>query len=465
MKANICVIGAGHAGLVTAACLAELGNQITCVEIDRRKVRQLRNGILPFCEPGLDELVHLHRESGRLQISNTYDERVRNSQFVFICVGTPCSSTGRPDLRHLWQAARSIREQITRNTIVVNKSTVPVGTAERLAQVIDSSRCQHQGPAVVANPEFLAEGSAVQDFQQPDMVILGSTNLEAAKAVARLYEPYNCTTIITDPRTAEMTKYAINSFLATKISFVNELANLCERLGADIKTVSRALGSHRRIGGAYMEAGMGWGGGCLPKDVTTLKYMARACGFRPRILEAVEQVNQAQRQIVVHKLRNMLGSLENRTVGILGLSFKPGSDDMRAAPSLDIIRCLQEEGCHVRAYDPAAMEKASQLLVGVTFCVDPYQLAYNCDALILTTGWSEFQEVDLPRIRSAMKAPFFVDGRNLFDPLEMERAGFIYDGVGRGSLTKPTLHGSPLAGLRFSEPPEKKNRLTQCSTE
>ena len=432
--ANITVLGAGHAGLATAVSFAELGHRVTVLEINRQKVQQLNRGSLPYYEPGLDDLLRRNLEGGHLFITTSCPSALRKSEFVFICVGTPGCAGGAADLSALWKAAQSICQYVGRNTVVVNKSTVPVGTADRMDEFIRHNRPQGDSLLVVANPEFFAEGSAAKDLLHPEMQVIGSSQAQASEAVAELYRPYGCRIIITDTRTAEMSKYAINTFIAVKISFVNELAALCERLGADIKVVSQTLRSHSRVRAGYLEAGLGWGGSCLPKDVRALEHMARTHGYHPRILRAAHQVNRSQRQLITQKLLRMLGTLKHKTVGILGLSFKPGTDDMREAPSLDIIRYLLKEGCHVQAYDPIATERASQLVRQVTFCTDPYQLATGCDALLLVTEWPQFAELDLRRLRSGMKTPYFIDGRNLFNPREMERAGFIYEGIGLGAV-------------------------------
>jgi len=430
---KICVIGVGYVGLVTGACLADLGNQVICLNRNQRKCDNLKKGILPIFEPGLEEIVRRNYEAGRLDFTTSYDKALRDVEFVFIAVGTPPGAEGEADLSHVEAAARGIAQRIHRPIIIVNKSTVPIGTGDFVAEIVRENMPDPSIPFwVVSNPEFLREGSAVYDFMNPDRIVLGSLDREAAEKVAELYYPLQAPIIITDLRTAEMIKYASNAFLATKISFINEIANICEALGADVKEVARGMGLDKRIGPDFLGAGVGWGGSCFPKDVKALAHMAATHGCHPQLLRAVMEINYDQRKRLISKLRNLLGSFRGKTIGILGLAFKPNTDDMREAPSIEIIHMLQHEGAVVKAYDPAAMETAKRVLDGVIYCDSPYRVAEEADALILVTEWNEFKQLDMTRIRDSMRQPILFDGRNIYDPRKMRELGFIYRGVGRG---------------------------------
>ena len=429
----ICVIGAGYVGLVTSTCFADLGNRVTCVDINEEKIAMLNAGRMPIFEPGLEEMVRRNVEAGRLFFTTSYAEGLKDAEFVFIAVGTPSGVDGEADLKYVRMAAESIAEHMDHPMIIVNKSTVPVGTGDWVADIIRRKRPDGPNFAVVSNPEFLREGSAISDFLNPDRVVLGSLNPEAAEKVAQLHLPLRAPIVITDLRTAEMIKYASNAFLATRISFINEIASICERLGADVKEVAVGMGYDKRIGHQYLDAGVGYGGSCFPKDVKALEYMASIHGCHPQLLRAVMEINRDQRRQVVHKLRELLGgSLQDKVVGLLGLAFKPNTDDMRAAPSIEIAHLLQHEGAQVKGYDPVAMENARRELPDVILCADPYELAEGCDALIVVTEWNEFKHLDMKRIKPLMRQPVIIDGRNIYDPDEMKVLGFIYRGVGRG---------------------------------
>jgi UDPglucose 6-dehydrogenase len=433
---NMCVIGAGYVGLVTAACFAELGHRVTLLEIDPEKVNALEQGVLPVYEPGLPELWQRHRAGGRLHLTNDYKRGLEDSEFAFVAVGTPSTKNGKPDLRWVRSAARGIAEAANGHIVVVNKSTVPVGTAELVASIIARYRRSGQDFAVVSNPEFLREGCAVFDFMHPMRVVVGSSDAYAAQAVVQLYEVLERPIILCDVRTAEMSKYASNAFLATRISFINEIALLCDKLDVNVTDVAKVVGMEPRCGDGYLGAGLGWGGSCLPKDVRALIHMASSQGASSPLLRSVAKVNYGQPRIVVTKLQRLLGSLEGKTIGILGLSFKPDSDDMREASSLSVSFLLEEQGCLVKAYDPKAMGTATKLMPSVTYCADAYEVARGSDALVLVTDWDEFKELDMRRVSSSMNYPILIDGRNFFDPEEMIEAGFIYDGVGRGSMVR-----------------------------
>lgn len=443
----ICVIGTGYVGLVTGACLADLGNSVTCVDIVPEKIECLHRGILPIYEPGLEELVTRNVHAGRLHFTTSYSEGLDNSEFIFIAVNTPTSSKqGGADMRYVESAACSIAEELDHDAIIINKSTVPVGGGDVVSRVIRNNlKRPDVSFAVVSNPEFLREGSAVQDFFNPDRIVLGSSDVEAAYQVARLYMPLRAPIITTDIYTAEMIKYASNAFLATKISFINEIAQMCERLGANVKEVAVGMGYDKRIGRAFLNAGLGYGGSCLPKDVRALAHMAGEAGLHPQLLHAVMQINYDQRRLVVTKLISLLGPLRGSTIGILGLAFKPDTDDMREAPSVEIIRWITAQDATIRAYTPIARQTGYKALKcagvemdAITFCESAYDAAAGVDALVIMTEWNEFKSLDMRQIRSVMRRPVLIDGRNLYERAEMNRLGFIYQGIGQGQGPVPS---------------------------
>jgi UDPglucose 6-dehydrogenase len=429
---RIAIVGTGYVGLVTGACFADLGNQVVCLDIDEEKIAKLNQNIIPIFEPGLAEIVQRNRLVGRLTFTSSYKDALEDVEFIFIAVNTPEGMGGEADLRYVRAAAQGIAEALDHPAVIVNKSTVPIGTGDLVARILDREKEPDIDVSVVSNPEFLREGSAVYDCQNPDRVVLGAEDRQAAEAVAQLYLSLRCPIIITDLRTAEMIKYASNAFLATRVSFINEIASICDQMGADVTEVAEGMGYDRRIGRAFLNAGLGWGGSCFPKDVEALAYMASTHGTHPQLLRAVIDINRFQRRRAIHQLREWLGGLDGRMVGLLGLSFKPNTDDMRSAPSTEVAHLLHNEGAHVKAYDPAAMENARALLPDVEFCSDPYQLAQGCDALVVVTEWNEFKHLDKGRIRKAMKQPYLIDGRNVYDAEEMAKLGFVYWGMGRG---------------------------------
>jgi UDPglucose 6-dehydrogenase len=429
---QICVVGVGYVGLVTAACFSDLGNRVIALDIIDEKVEKLKRGIMPIYEPGLKEMVDRNVRAGRLSFTTSYPEGLRGTEFVFIAVGTPSGVDGEADLRYVAASAQSIAENMTEPLIIINKSTVPVGTGDWVADIVGSYQKEPISFSVVSCPEFLREGSAISDFMQPHRTVLGSLNLEAAEKVAQLHLPLRAPIVITDLRTAEMIKYASNAFLATKISFINEIANICEELGADVKEVAVGMGYDKRIGPAFLDAGLGYGGSCFPKDVKALTFMAAEKGRHPQLLHAVMEINDDRRPMAVNNLKEMVGDFKGKTVGILGLSFKPNTDDMRDAPSIDIAQAMMSQGAIVRAYDPVAMEVAKPLMPGVEMVNDPYILADGADALIIVTDWNEFKHLDLERIRDCMTTPVILDGRNIYDPEKLEDLGFYYRGLGRG---------------------------------
>lgn len=430
---KICVIGSGYVGLVTATCFADLGNQVVTVDINETKIQRLREGIMPIYEPGLEELVERNVNAGRLSFTTEYQEGLEDAEFVFICVGTPSAVDGEADLKYVRSAAISIAENMTKPLIVVNKSTVPVGTGDWTAEIITNAQPQPIPFAVVSCPEFLREGSAISDFMSPDRNVFGSTDRDAAEAVAKLYEPLGAPSVITDIRTSEMIKYASNAFLATRISFINEISIICERLDADVTEVARGMGYDKRIGPHFLNAGIGYGGSCFPKDVKALANMALTHGMHPQLLNAVMEINDFQRKSIILKVRDLLGGvIEGKQIGILGLAFKPNTDDVRDAPALTVARSMINQGAKVKAYDPVAAENAKQDVPDIELVDTPYEVAQGVDALLVLTEWNEFKHLDMNRIIKSMNRPILIDGRNIYDPEAMANVGFIYRGVGRG---------------------------------
>ncbi len=430
---NIAVVGVGYVGLVTGAGFADLGNRVCCVDIDEHKINILQAGDVPIYEPGLQEMIERNVKAKRLSFTTDYAVALGEAEFVFIAVGTPEGVDGEADLKYVGQAAKTIAETMKHPIIIINKSTVPVGTGDWVADIVRTHQPEPIDFWVVSNPEFLREGSAIVDMTSPDRIVLGSLHREAANKVAELYLSLRAPIMITDLRTAEMIKYASNAFLATRISFINEIANICEQLGADVKEVATGMGYDKRIGRYFLDAGVGYGGSCFPKDVKALAHMATTHGTHPQLLKAVMDINQYQRIHIIQKLRDVLGrQLKDKVVGLLGLAFKPNTDDMRESPATEIARALLREHAIVKGYDPEAMHVAAKMLPEIQLAKNPYDLATGCDALILMTEWNEFKHLDMAQVKSLMRQPVFIDGRNLYEPAVMNENGFIYRGVGRG---------------------------------
>ncbi|MBW7918831.1 MAG: UDP-glucose/GDP-mannose dehydrogenase family protein [Anaerolineales bacterium] len=430
---QICVIGVGYVGIVTGACFSDLGNKVVALDVNEKRIENLNKGIMPIYEPGLDELVKRNVNAGRLSFTTSYKDALKDCEFAFIAVGTPSGVNGEADLQYVAAAARSIAENMTAPLIIINKSTVPIGTGDWVADIVKDAQPKPIPFSVVSCPEFLREGSAIGDFMGPHRTVIGSLDREAANKVAQLHLPLRAPIVITDLRTAEMIKYASNAFLATKISFMNEVADICEAFGADVKEVAAGMGYDARIGKYFLDAGLGWGGSCFPKDVQALAYMAKEQSLETPILDSAMRVNYDRRKSAVKRTEELLGgSLKGKTVGLLGLAFKPNTDDMRDAPSIDIARELIEGGAKVRGYDPVAMEVARPLLPAVEFCDNPYDMAAGCDALIVVTEWNEFKQLNLEKVKSLLKSPIIFDGRNIYDPTLMKEMGFEYRSIGRG---------------------------------
>ena len=431
---NITVVGAGYVGLVTGACFAEFGINVTCVDMDQNKVDLLNKGIPPFYEPGLEELMRKNRTEGRLIFSNNTSEAVRNSEVIFIAVGTPSRKDGSADLSYVDSVAGTVGENLNAYKVVVTKSTVPVGTGERIKKIIQNMGGNDQFD-IVSNPEFLREGSAIGDFMRPDRVVIGASSDRAVSTMKDLYRPlYLIETpfIITDIETAEMIKYASNVFLATKISYINEIANLCEKVGANVQVVAKAMGLDGRIGSKFLHPGPGYGGSCFPKDARALLQIAESHGYDFKIVRDVIEVNNAQRERMIEKIDHALRGFEGKTIGILGISFKPNTNDIRESPAIDIIAGLISRGAHVRVFDPAAMADAREVLgESVTYCNDAYDTASGTDALVLVTEWNQFRNLGLDKLKELMKHPIFIDMRNVYEPERMRKNGFDYYSVGR----------------------------------
>ena len=432
---RICVVGTGYVGLVTGTCLADFGNPVVCVDTDAEKIEQLSRGQIPFYEFSLQELVDRNLREKRLSFSTDVAQAIRGAKVVFIAVGTPSNARGEADLSQVFQVARTIAENLGSYKLVVQKSTVPVGTGAKIKAIIEKHRPDKIDFDVASNPEFLREGSAVEDFMRPDRVVIGTWNRRAETLLSEIYRPLflNETPMVkTSVETAELIKYAANAFLATKISYINEMSLLCEKVGADIKVVARGIGLDRRIGPKFLHAGPGYGGSCFPKDTRALASFSRAAGFRFSIVEATIAANKRQRQELIGRAVAMLGETVGKEAAVLGLSFKPQTDDLRESFSLELIPALQRSGAKVRAFDPVAMDAAARLLKNVTFCADAYRAAAGADLLVLATEWNEFRMLDLRKLRRLMRTPNLVDCRNIYDPERMDELGFRYAGIGRG---------------------------------
>ena len=426
---RMAVIGTGYVGLVAGACLADLGNEVICADIDAQKIEMLKRGEIPIYEPGLEGLVARNVSEKRLSFSTDTANSVKNSDTIFIAVGTPQSKNGEADLKYVMEVAKIIGENTTSPKIVVDKSTVPVGTSREVKKIIE--KYSKAKVSVVSNPEFLREGSAVKDFLEPDRIVIGSDDESATKAMLEIYRPLGSEVLVTSPESAELIKYASNAFLATKISFINEIANLCERTGADVSEVARGMGLDKRIGKDFLNAGCGYGGSCFPKDVQALKKISKDAGYSFRIIEEVEGVNERQKIVPFQKLKKELGSLNGKKIVLLGLAFKPNTDDMREASSIEIANSLVAENAQVVAVDPIAKKNAQKILRGIEYSDSPYDAAKGADAIILATEWNEFRELDFEKIGKSMKTKIIIDGRNIYDRKKMQSLGFKYVGIGR----------------------------------
>ena len=433
---RVAMIGTGYVGLVSGACFADFGHVVTCIDKDAGKIERLHQGVMPIYEPGLDTLVAENVRAGRLFFATEAEQAVREADAVFIAVGTPSRrGDGHADLSYVYAAAEEIAGYVDGFTVVVTKSTVPVGTGDEVEQIITKARPDAQ-VAVVSNPEFLREGAAIGDFKRPDRVVVGTDDERAQEVMRELYRPLNLNEsplLFTSRRTSELTKYAANAFLALKITYINEMADLCEAVGADVQQVARGIGLDNRIGRKFLHAGPGYGGSCFPKDTLALVRTAQQAGAPSKLVEATVAVNDARKKGLAARVEKAVeGGLSGKTVGVLGLTFKPNTDDMRDAPSLDLVPALQAAGARVQAYDPEGRHEAEKLLPGVDFRDGPYEAAQGADVLVIVTEWDPFRALDLDRVKAEMKAPVVVDLRNVYRPEEMARRGFKYAGIGRG---------------------------------
>jgi len=436
---NVCVVGTGYVGLVTGAVFADLGNDVICVDSDRAKIEGLLRGLMPIYEPGLEEMVHRNVEDGRLAFTTSLEEGARRSEIIFIAVGTPPKANGETDLSAVEDVALGIARAMDRYRVIVNKSTVPVGTGDLVREIIQRNQPRPVNFDVVSNPEFLREGSAIEDTLRPDRIVIGAPTRQVAMTLLELYAPLERPMIITDVHSAEMIKYASNAFLAAKISFINAIANICEAAGADVSDVVKGMGLDPRIGSSFLQAGLGFGGSCFPKDSDSLIQSASNFGCEFRLLKAVMETNRERAPRFVELIQKVLGPLEGRTIAVLGLAFKPNTDDMREAKSIEVIQLLHAAGATVKAYDPAATENARKLLAPeVRYGQSSYEAAEGADAVAIVTEWNEFKLLNLERLKQVMRRPLIFDGRNIYEPERLRKLGFEYHSIGR----RPVYPGS-----------------------
>jgi len=429
---KIAVIGAGHVGLVTAACLAKLGNKVVCVDNDRKKIANLKKGLIPFFEPGLIDLVKDGVQKKRLAFSFSIEKSTRISRIIFICVGTPSKPDGEADLSAIEAVTAEVAKAMNGYKLLVEKSTVPVMTGEWMKRTINLIRKKNADFDVAANPEFLKEGSAISDFMKPERIVIGTESERAKKILEEIYQPIKAPIIFTDVKSAELIKHASNSFLAVKISYINAISQICEKVGADVESIAKGMGYDSRIGKAFLSPGVGYGGSCFPKDVAAFIHLAKEVGYDFSLLKAVQKINQEQISLIFKKIKKYLWTLKNKKIGILGLSFKPDTDDIREAPSLKIMERLLSEEAILSVYDPKAMEETKKIFPRRTiYCKNPYQVCKGAELLLVLTEWEEFKKLDLKRVKKLLGKPHLIDGRNIYEPEKMKKLGFVYEGVGR----------------------------------
>ncbi len=431
---HIAVIGTGYVGLVTGACFAEFGVEVTCVDVDENKINRLNTGEIPIYEPGLDKIVEKNVKANRLHFTTDIKSAVEQALVVFLAVGTPPQEDGTPDMSYYRQASKDIAEAMNGYKVLVTKSTVPVGTGKWLKNFVSENLKVQTNFGVASNPEFLREGAAIEDFMRPDRVVIGSNEEDAIAIMKDLYRPlYLIETpiVITSLEAAELIKYAANAFLATKITFINEVANLCDAIGCDVHDVARGMGMDNRIGRKFLHPGPGYGGSCFPKDTRALTTVADSFGVETLIVDAVIEANERQRMAMIPKIEKLVGDLKGKKIGVLGLSFKPETDDMRESPATDVIKALQERGAIVRAFDPVAMDEAKHCLPDIEYATDEYDAIEGADALIFLTEWNQFRALDMEKVKSLLKSPKIADLRNIYEPSDMRKLGFEYIGVGR----------------------------------
>lgn len=431
---HIAVIGTGYVGLVTGACFAEFGVEVTCVDVDKGKIDRLNQGMIPIYEPGLDNIVEKNTKAGRLHFTTEIKSAVEQALVIFLAVGTPPKEDGSPDMSFYESAAADIAKYMNGYKVLVTKSTVPVGTGKWLREFVKENQKMPTNFGVASNPEFLREGAAIEDFMRPDRVVIGSNEEDAIAIMKDLYRPlYLIETpiVITSVEAAELIKYAANAFLATKISFINEIANLCDKIGCDVHDVARGMGMDKRIGGKFLHPGPGFGGSCFPKDTRALSSVAKQFGVESLIVDVVIEVNELQRKAMIPKMQSLVGDFKDKQIAVLGLSFKPETDDMRESPAIDIIREIQAQGARVKAFDPVAMEEARHYLSDVEYAADEYDAIEGADLLVFMTEWNQFRALDMEKVKSLLKTPKIADLRNIYEPKDMRNLGFEYIGVGR----------------------------------
>ena len=459
---KITIIGTGYVGLVTGTCLADFGLQVTCVDQDETKISLLNSGGVPIYEPNLEALIKKNASAGRLTFTTDLEKAVKQSKVIFIAVGTPSNNDGSANLKQIEKVAQQIAHYLNEYKVIVNKSTVPIGTATKIKEIINKYQSnfvipakagihpsviarseatrQSQPPSnpfdfdVVSNPEFLREGSAVYDFTHPDKIVIGTTSEKALKIMQEIYRPlYLIDTpfVVTNPETAELIKYACNAFLATKITFINEIANLCEKVGADVHQIAKAMGLDGRISPKFLHPGPGYGGSCFPKDTEALYQFASTYGYDFKLLKGVISANKRQRELMVEKIKHHIGELKGKTIGILGLAFKQNTDDVRKSPSIDIIKLLLKEEAKIKCFDPLAMDNTKKILPDITYCENEYEVAEGSDCIVIATEWNQFRNLDLLKIKKLLKSPILLDLRNLYEPVALKALGFVYGGVGR----------------------------------
>ncbi|MEW6101476.1 MAG: UDP-glucose/GDP-mannose dehydrogenase family protein [Candidatus Omnitrophota bacterium] len=430
---NISIIGSGYVGLVTGACFAELGNKVLCVDNDSKKIAQLLKGRIPIYEPGLEELIKNNMKQKRLNFTSGIKEAVRTSEIIFIAVGTPPLHNGEADLTSIEYVASLIASHMNGYRLIVEKSTVPVQTGQWVKHTIDTHIKHKVKFDVASNPEFLREGSAINDFMHPDRIVIGVESKKARDILTSLYKPLNAPIVVTNIKSAELIKHASNAYLATKISFINALSCICDKVGADVRQVAEGMGLDKRIGPAFLNAGIGYGGSCFPKDLDAFITISEKIGYDFRLLSAVKGINEEQKRALLRKIKDALWIIKDKNIGVLGLAFKPNTDDIRNAPSVELIQMLLEEGAKIKAYDPQAMKKAKEILpAGVKFCRDSYEAAKGSDCLLIVTEWDEFKELDFSKVKKLLKRPLVIDGRNIYEPATLKKLGFKYYGIGRG---------------------------------
>ena len=431
---KISIIGTGYVGLVSGACFAELGNQVICVDNDASKIKNLKKLIIPIYEPGLEQLVKKNVRNKRLSFNTSIRTAVQNSEVIFIAVSTPSRQDGEADLTAIENVASQIAQSMQEYRLIVEKSTVPVETGRHVINTIEINNRANVKFDVASNPEFLREGSAIYDFMKPDRIVIGVESKRAKEILTKLYKPLKAPIVVTDINSAELIKHASNSFLATKVSFINAISQVCEKAGADVEKVALGMGLDRRIQKTFLNAGLGYGGACLPKDLDAFIHIAEKLGYNFDLLKAVKKINQQQKALMLKKIRDAIWIIKDKTIGILGLTFKPNTDDIRNAVSLELIQELRKEGAKVKVYDPAGMKRTKRIIPQIKFCSGPYQVAKDCDCLLVVTEWDEFKNLDWKKVKKLLKVPLIIDGRNIFDPAEMKKLGLRYISIGRNSV-------------------------------